>query len=85
LDQYQSVCAQLQKYLGKIGYTNVVILPVDSVNGYNIISSQPCGFQVNAPSLIDAFNSLTVPKRFAEKPLECRLSVAIKDRLLLAG
>ncbi|MGC8514825.1 MAG: translation elongation factor EF-1 subunit alpha [Thermoplasmata archaeon] len=68
-ERFNTVKAEVEKFLLSIGYRNVPIIPVSGYKGDNIIKSSENMKWYNGPTLLQTLDSLKVPDKPTEKPL----------------
>lgn len=68
-ERYNKVKADVEKFLLSIGYKNVPIVPTSGYKGDNVIKRGDNLKWYNGPTLMQAIDSLNVPKKPTDKPL----------------
>jgi len=70
----------LKDYLKKIGYNpeNIPVIPISGWLGDNMIDKSPSLSWFKGPTLLEALDNITPPKRMTEKPLRLPLQDVYK-------
>ncbi|EQD46686.1 translation elongation factor EF-1 alpha, partial [mine drainage metagenome] len=68
-ERFNTVKAEVEKFLLSIGFRNVPIVPVSGYKGDNIIKSSENMKWYNGPTLLQVLDSLKVPEKPTNKPL----------------
>ena len=74
-DRYTEIKKEVSDYLKKIGYNpeKIEFIPISGWNGDNMLEKSDNMKWYNGPTLIEALDSLTPPKRPKDKPLRLPL------------
>jgi len=74
-DRYNEIKGELSDFLKKTGYNpaNIPFIPISGWNGDNMLEKSPNLPWYKGPTLIEALNNITPPKRPIDKPLRLPL------------
>jgi elongation factor 1-alpha len=78
--RYNEIKAELIEFLKKVGYNpaNIPFIPISGWHGDNMLEKSPNLGWYKGPTLIEALNNITPPKRPTEKPLRLPLQDVYK-------
>ncbi|MHB1507769.1 MAG: translation elongation factor EF-1 subunit alpha [Cuniculiplasma sp.] len=79
--RFNDVKAEVDKFLGSVGYKQYTLLPISGYKGDNIIKKSENLKWFNGPTLLDALETLKVP----EKPISKPLRLPIQDVYSITG
>lgn len=73
--RYEEIKKELAEYLKKVGYNPATIpfIPLSGWHGDNMLERSPNLTWYKGPTLLEALDALTPPKRPTEKPLRLPL------------
>jgi len=79
-DRYEEIKKEVSGYLKKVGYNpdKVPFIPISGWNGDNMIEKSTNMGWYKGPTLLDALNEVTPPKRPSDKPLRLPLQDVYK-------
>jgi len=79
-DRYNEIKNELSGYLKKVGYNpaNIPFIPISGWHGDNMLEQSANLPWYKGPTLIDALNNITPPKRPSDKPLRLPLQDVYK-------
>lgn len=79
-DRFIEISKELKDYLKKIGYNpeNIPVIPISGWLGDNMIDKSPSLSWFKGPTLLEALDNITPPKRMTEKPLRLPLQDVYK-------
>jgi elongation factor 1-alpha len=74
-DRYNEIKAEVTSFLKKIGYKTDVVkfIPISGFNGDNMIEKSTNMPWYKGPTLLEALDDITPPKRPVDKPLRLPL------------
>ena len=80
-DRYNEIKREVSDYLKKVGYNpeKVPFIPISGWRGDNLIEKSENLSWFKGPTLIEALDSITPPKRPTEKPLRLPHSGRLQD------
>lgn len=78
--RYDEIVKEMSIYLKKVGYNpdNVPYIPISGWNGDNMLEKSINLQWYNGPTLLEALDAVTPPKRPTEKPLRLPLQDVYK-------
>ena len=74
-DRYNEIVREMSDYLKKVGYNpvNVPFIPLSGWTGDNMLEKSPNLAWYKGPTLLEALDNITAPKRPTDKPLRLPL------------
>jgi len=82
-DRYEEIKKEVQAYIKKVGYNpdKVNFVPISGWNGDNMIEKSPNMNWYKGPTLLEALDQISEPKRPSDKPLR----IPLQDVYKIAG
>ncbi|CAK93447.1 unnamed protein product (macronuclear) [Paramecium tetraurelia] len=79
-ERYDGIVEQIKTYLEKVGYNpkNTMFIPISGWEGDNMLKRSPNLLWYHGPTVFEALDTITPPKKHADKPLRFPLENVYK-------